>query len=250
MSNDDAYSVHLLGLRSSERMVLKNFLGELERKHQVSFSLMSQVHDSAQIDAAIVNMDDISNQQEIDATLISYGSTIPCMLIYDKKQELLDAYQRRGFITLRRPINFPNVAEQLFNAVHIKSVRSDAVTPSNFKVLVVDDSASVRRDMLIKVGHSGVVIETANDAHEALERVAVNNYDLIFMDVLMPGNKDGYDACREIKLKHPDLPVVLLTSKHSIQSKIKGRVARCDQYITKPASRDTVDKVLETYLFS
>jgi len=229
-------------------MVLQSFLSVLERKNSMSFTVLPEVNSGIQVAVAVVNMGAIESNPEIGAMLTCYGNTVPSIFLYDEGQPIVEKYAQTGNITKYRPINFTEIAATTLTLIKSKKPEVTRSFGPNCSVLVVDDSPSVRADMRYKLAGSGVDIETANDAEEALSMVAKKAYGLIFMDVLMPGSKDGYDACREIKTKTPDVPVVLLTSRDSISSKIRGRMAKCDQYIIKPATEGKVHEILRTYL--
>ncbi len=127
-------------------------------------------------------------------------------------------------------------------------VKRRAPAPTGPEVLVVDDSKAVR-DYLSKILlKSGYRVSTAESGDEAIEIVEKKPYSCILMDVLMPGI-DGYKACREVRRMkhHPETPsVVMLTSKTSPFDKIRGKMAGCDAYLTKPVRiqllLDTVEK--------
>jgi CheY-like chemotaxis protein len=244
------YTVHLLGFRSSERMVLQSFFSKLERQHNISFEVLSIVNKGSQIDAALVNMDDIQHNPEISNALTAYGSDTPCVLVYNRKQQQHPEHQHAEHNIIFRPMNFSQVVETIYQSIQEKQSQQRQRVQADFSVLVVDDSPAIRADLRHKLEAANVCVATANDADQALQMYQQHDYDLIFMDVLMPGDKDGYDACLEIKTKRPDLPVVLLTSRDSILSKVRGRMAKCDQYIIKPASKPQVEEVLVNHLFS
>ena len=89
----------------------------------------------------------------------------------------------------------------------------------------------------------------SNAGEEGLEKLKTNNYDVIFLDVIMPG-VDGYNVCKIIrkspKTKH--IPIVMLTSKSSPFDKIRGSLAGCNNYLTKPVDYENFYQVLENYL--
>ena len=117
---------------------------------------------------------------------------------------------------------------------------SDADTGlSGLKIMVIDDSKTIRRtaENLLKKARCEVV--TATDGFEALSLVADHHPDLIFVDIMMP-RLDGYQTCALIKNNkaYSDTPVVMLSSKDGLFDRAKGRLAGSDQYLTKPFSRD------------
>jgi twitching motility two-component system response regulator PilG len=110
---------------------------------------------------------------------------------------------------------------------------------SGLQILVVDDSATIRRSaesMLLGEGHEVV---TAENGFEALSKVARHNPDLIFVDIMMP-RLDGYQTCAIIKnnAQYRSTPVVMLTSKDGLFDQARGRVVGSDLYLTKPFTKD------------
>lgn len=123
------------------------------------------------------------------------------------------------------------------------------------KVLVVDDSPTVRKQIELGLLSYRVDIDLAETGEQALEFIAKqkNNqtYDLVFLDVILPGT-DGYEVCKSIK-KQPltkKTPVVMLTSKSSPFDRVRGTLAGCDSYLTKPVENKTFQDILQKYLTS
>ena len=125
---------------------------------------------------------------------------------------------------------------------------ADAAGP---RALVVDDSLPIRRQIKLELQRleGGMNVDFAEDGKRAIELLATNSYDIVFLDVVLPG-MDGYEICRTIKhdkgTKHT--PVIMLTGKSSPFSRIKGKLAGCDTYLTKPVNRKKFDKAVETFL--
>ncbi len=114
---------------------------------------------------------------------------------------------------------------------------SDRLT--GLKVMVIDDSKTIRRTAETLLGKQGCEVITATDGFEALAKIAQHQPDLIFVDIMMP-RLDGYQTCALIKNnpKFRDTPVIMLSSKDSIFDKARGRIVGSEQYLTKPFSKD------------
>lgn len=110
---------------------------------------------------------------------------------------------------------------------------------SGLKVMIIDDSATIRRSAETMLSQEGCVVETAVDGFEALAKIAHMQPQLIFVDIMMP-RLDGYQTCAIIKNndKFKATPVIMLTSKDGLFDKARGRVVGSDQYLTKPFTRD------------
>lgn len=119
----------------------------------------------------------------------------------------------------------------------------------NGKVLVVDDSLSVRTQMDLCLRLHDMSVDLAEDAETALELIAKGNYDVIFLDVVLP-KMDGYKVCRLIKSKKTtrSTPVIMLTGKTSPFNKVRGVMAGCDRYLTKPVVAEDLKAVLHEYI--
>jgi twitching motility two-component system response regulator PilG len=116
------------------------------------------------------------------------------------------------------------------------------------KVMVIDDSRTIRRTAETLLQKEGYQVISATDGFEALSMIADNKPDLIFLDVMMP-RLDGYQTCA--LLKHHQVfrhtPVVMLSSKDGLFDRARGRVVGSDDYITKPFTRDELLTVIEQY---
>lgn len=116
------------------------------------------------------------------------------------------------------------------------------------RALVVDDSLAVRKQIEIEFGLLGAEVDSVDSAEAALDASSKMTYDIIFMDVVMPG-MDGYAACKRIKrsVLNKNTPIVLLTSRSSSFDKIKGALAGCDTYLVKPISHNDFESVVNKY---
>ena len=119
-------------------------------------------------------------------------------------------------------------------------------TPSGFKVLVIDDSNTIRRSAEIFLKQGGHDVMLAEDGFDALAKV--NDYapHLIFCDILMP-RLDGYQTCAIIKRNahFTSTPIIMLSSKDGVFDKARGRMVGSEEYLTKPFTKD---QLLQTVL--
>ena len=116
-------------------------------------------------------------------------------------------------------------------------------------VLVVDDSLPVRQALEMKLTMMNYQVQLATNGQQAIDLIEKNYYDTVFLDVVMPG-VDGYEVCKRIKRdkKTKHIPVIMLTSKSSPFDKVKGKLAGCDSYLTKPVEHEEFQKVVSGYL--
>jgi len=110
---------------------------------------------------------------------------------------------------------------------------------SGLKIMLIDDSRTIRRSAETMLSKEGCEVITANDGFEALALIHKHEPDLIFVDIMMP-RLDGYQTCAIIKnnAKFKNVPVVMLTSKDGLFDKARGRIVGSDHYLTKPFTRD------------
>ena len=116
------------------------------------------------------------------------------------------------------------------------------------KALIIDDSLPVRKQIEIEFSLLDVKADLAATAEEGIEKLKVIRYNVIFLDVVMPG-MDGYTACKRIRQlpNYKSVPIVLLTSKSSSFDKLKGALAGCDTYLVKPINHNDFENVLKKY---
>src|SRR5690606_36102246 len=122
-----------------------------------------------------------------------------------------------------------------------------SATPA-LKVLVVDDSNTIRRSAEIFLKQGGHEVLLADDGFDALAKVNDYQPQLIFCDILMP-KLDGYQTCAIIKrnARFADTPVVMLSSKDGVFDKARGRMVGCQEYLTKPFTKDQLLQAVQQF---
>ncbi|BBB59141.1 MAG: response regulator [Burkholderiales bacterium] len=118
----------------------------------------------------------------------------------------------------------------------------------NLKIMVIDDSSTIRRSAEIFLGQAGYKIVLAEDGFDALAKINDSHPDLIFCDILMP-RLDGYQTCALIKksAKFRDTPVIMLSSKDGLFDRARGAMVGSDEYLTKPFTKDSLLKTVKNY---
>ncbi|HUG23845.1 response regulator [Piscinibacter sp.] len=116
------------------------------------------------------------------------------------------------------------------------------------KVLVIDDSNTIRRSAEIFLKQGGYQVLLAEDGFDALSKVNDHEPDLIFCDILMP-RLDGYQTCAIIKrnTKFASVPVIMLSSKDGLFDKARGRMVGSQDYLTKPFTKDQLLQAVEQH---
>jgi twitching motility two-component system response regulator PilG len=114
-----------------------------------------------------------------------------------------------------------------------------AAHPVAKRVLVVDDSETIRRSAEIFLRLTGLEVILSPDGFDALCKIIDFSPDLILVDIMMP-KLDGYQLCQIVR-QHPAYeytPIIMLSSKDGVFDRARGRIAGSDQYLTKPFTRD------------
>ena len=117
------------------------------------------------------------------------------------------------------------------------------------KVMVIDDSKTIRRTAETLLTKAGYEVITATDGFESLSRIVDQAPDIIFVDIMMP-RLDGYQTCSLIK-NHSvfrQTPVIMLSSKDGLFDRAKGRIVGSEQYLTKPFTKDELISAIERHV--
>jgi twitching motility two-component system response regulator PilG len=113
------------------------------------------------------------------------------------------------------------------------------------KVMVIDDSNTIRRSAEIFLAQAGYEVLLAEDGFDALSKISDHHPDLIFVDIMMP-RLDGYQTCALIKKnpRYAGTPVIMLSSKDGLFDRARGRMVGSDEYLTKPFTKDSLLKAV------
>ena len=120
---------------------------------------------------------------------------------------------------------------------------------SALKVMVIDDSKTIRRTAETLLKNVGCEVITAIDGFDALAKIVDHPPHIIFVDIMMP-RLDGYQTCALIKSNRAfkSTPVIMLSSKDGLFDKAKGRIVGSDQFLTKPFSRDELLSAIKAHV--
>ena len=120
---------------------------------------------------------------------------------------------------------------------------------NGLKILVVDDSKTIRRTAETLLAKEGCQVFTAIDGFDALSKIADHQPDLIFVDIMMP-RLDGYQTCSLIKHNKvfKQTPVIMLSSKDGLFDRARGRIVGSDKYLTKPFSKEDLINAINTHV--
>ncbi len=235
----DHIRVGYLGLGDRELRILRSMFS-LAPQFSENYTLSDPTALST-TDVVLVNTDDASAFDQWNAMARRNTLAVPIMLSSNGKAA-------GNAVSMPMPIQLPTLIAAVERATRTKLVTpgSDAVANLPLKILVVDDSLPVRtylEQKLPGLNQAPTQLSFAVDGEQAQQRVAEDEFDLVFLDVVMPGI-DGYKVCKEIKAKYSSY-VVMLTSKKSPFDKVRGAMSGCDGYVTKPPSDERLSLELQ-----
>ncbi|MCP1675234.1 twitching motility two-component system response regulator PilG [Natronocella acetinitrilica] len=266
MSNR-TFGLALFGFSDTERRVMTSVL-----RLAAARGRKYRLHDGegrAEADIAIVDMDSPAALREWQQTLRD-GAPLPALRVM-ADPSVLNSDQTG----ICRPITVKRLLEGL-DAIAIRhyryvpelTIRDDGnpealtgtalasaaraargVTRTGVRALVVDDSAPVRKLMGIELGLFGIDVDFAATGEAALERLQEHSYDIVFLDLTLPGI-DGHAVCKAIRRNRDlkGLRVVMLTGRDSRIDRIRGAMAGCSAYLTKPVGQEELHRILEQLL--
>jgi len=228
------------GFTLSERQLLDAVL-KLSQRRQTRLNLLSGL-DEEEADVVMIDA--------TDANALNWANSNPWLA--RKVVIWVDSPTAQGGYAVKRPIQWASLPMLLVRAleqVPAKTAGRGNLSRSN-SVLVVDDSAAVRGQLRALLERRGFSVTEVQNAESAIKFASNQTYTCILMDVLMDGI-NGYDACRLIKMKTTGgkkANVVMLTSKTSPFDRIKGKMAGCDAYLTKPVNPEQLYEVLSRFV--
>ena len=117
------------------------------------------------------------------------------------------------------------------------------------RVLVIDDSNTIRRSAEIFLKQAGCEVALAEDGFDALAKIVDGKPDLIFCDIMMP-RLDGYQTCVLLKSnpRYANVPVIMLSSKDGLFDRARGSIVGADEYLTKPFTKDSLLKTVAAHM--
>lgn len=258
MSDKKSFKVALIGIPENERNVLKNiFKLSLYRPHTYVFTAAGEPIEILMVDAENPEAMEEWRSFKLPSTNGKPPIPLPAVMVTKDQPPSEQPYSiRRPFVATRVLTVLDQVANQLTTASSQERTIGDedlmsgeSADTSPFTALVVDDSSTVRKQVELELKLLGIQTDTAESGEDAFGLLAQKDYDIIFLDVILPG-VDGYQICKTIKKDkaRKKTPIIMLTSKSSPFDRVKGALAGCDTYLTKPAKQNSFQKVVKKYL--
>ena len=196
----------------------------------------------------VITTDNYSNVEE--ALNLHQGALL--LVVTDEKN------CHHGDLQLQRPLLVTRVMRVMEQAAqqHQKPTEDNSVAPAQesetevapskkYCALVIDDNSAIRKQLEIELRTSGIPSHAAESGEQALEMIEDAHFDLIFLDIMMPGI-DGYETCGRIRSnpKHKKTPIIMLSGKTAPLDEVKGVIAGATTYLTKPIEHSEFQKVL------
>lgn len=260
MSDNKYCLVGTLGLLEHEISLLQSIFKVSNNRDRIQFKLIQTNLAKAHIIIAPVD-----NEAAMDEWQIICKSVHPPVLVAVSPKEL-GKFPGHSFARPFSPTKVLAVLDQIFDKelanlfeekiFHGEDTATQRVFSASNKTargaaraLVVDDSITVQNQLTRELSSCHLRADVAETGEQALEMVGKKHYDIIFLDVVLPG-MDGYQVCKSIK-RNPEIkniPVVMLTSKSSPFDKVRGSMAGCNAYLTKPVDYDKFHQVLDQFM--
>jgi twitching motility two-component system response regulator PilG len=157
-----------------------------------------------------------------------------------------DALRVERFASLQ--VEIRGMADRRGNAME-NLATNDKPRMAGLKVLVIDDSKTIRRTAETLLAKEGCEVFTAVDGFDALSKIADHQPDIVFVDIMMP-RLDGYQTCSLIKHNKVfrSIPVIMLSSKDGLFDRARGRIVGSEHYLTKPFTKDELLNAIETHV--
>jgi twitching motility two-component system response regulator PilG len=254
MKSDNRYAVAIFGIPDYERALVERILALSVSRDYVYRIVEDAQNHTAEI--ALVDRADADSTGQFER-FHAQRQDFPTVIIGDAES---DYWVKRPFTVTRMLDALDRLVDDRLRGANrtqpeapALKVESTATTPTVaagiYKALVVDNSLPARKQVSVALRRAGITAEFAEDGESALKLIEVKNYDILFLNAVLPG-KDGYEVCKAIKKdknkKH--IPVVMLTGKSSNLDKLKGKMSGCDAYLTKPVSLKEFNQTLSKCL--
>jgi twitching motility two-component system response regulator PilG len=278
MSNSRSFTVAALGFEDSERRLLRNVLQISEHRAPAFVPFVAQAQSFPQI--VIVNGDkpEAMASWETLKRAHSQKGAISAVVLSRKLPEDNPKYwltrpilATRLFALLERVVTEEHgfepalaIASQndlvVFDTGPLATHTTSSAPPAGptpektagsnaLAALVVDDSLPVRVQMKAALERIASHVDFAETGEDALGFIDSKRYDVVFLDVILPG-LDGYEVCKRIRksASNQKTPVVMLTSNSSPADRIKGKLAGCDTYLIKPVREGVFEDVIREFV--
>lgn len=240
MNNENSIGIHFIGLENKERSTFDRVIA-----FNVTHGLVAHTCDN-------IESSDLIILAETALSLIDKIDDRKALLVLTKDTSL-------GDVQVAQPLLITRVMKALESAIKLigkelvikeekaeEEVIEDAQTGHH--ALVIDDSAAIRKQLELELRDAGITADFAESGEVALEKIKDTQYDLVFLDIIMPGI-DGYETCKTMRAtsEYKKTPIIMLSGKTSPLDEVQGVIAGATTYLTKPVKsamlQDTLNRV-------
>ena len=263
MNNNKSIGVHFMALETRERAIFDRVIA-----FNVTHGLKAHTCDDIDSSDLIILGHDAYSQVE------EFASTKTLLVVSNDESCSLGDKQIKRPLLITRVMNSLGevfdlvklkISEESESAESAESAENDTVTSADTPVideikdgveekeeqtsshhaLVIDDSAAIRKQLELELRDAGITSDFAASGEEALEKTASNQYDLVFLDIIMPGI-DGYETCKTMRStpEYKKTPIIMLSGKTSPLDEVQGVIAGATTYLTKPVKSDKLQETL------
>lgn len=236
-----------LGLEDTELKLLKSIIRLSQCRPQGGY-----VFNDANVENSDVVIVNTANLKALEAWMkISTLPQPPELLLYSltPPADYQQLYLSRSFWHSKTIATLDQISkrrqESIWSTTTKVSHALASVSNEKLRALVVDDSPTVCTQLNIELKKFNIQADIAETEEDALKLIQVNDYDIFFLDVVLPGT-DGYQLCKTIKKipRFRSAKMIILTSKSSAFDRMKGVLAGCNNYLTKPVDYERFSKVI------
>ncbi len=271
MNNNNSIGIYFVGLEAKERAIFDRVIA-----FNVTHGLVSHNCDDLQSSDLIISSEtdysvyesNLENQKVLivsnDAECDSGDLQIKRPILITRVMKALEVLIDQVKLTKEQNTDSDQIedenqqkesdvkAEIVQQTTESPDVETDSVVPeesnishSGHHALIIDDSAAIRKQLELELRDAGISADFAESGEEALEKIEDNEYDLVFLDIIMPGI-DGYETCRAMRAKasYKKTPIIMLSGKTSPLDEVQGVIAGATTYLTKPVKSAMLQETL------
>ncbi|HEY5993055.1 MAG TPA: response regulator [Gallionellaceae bacterium] len=248
-----SWTIGALGLTEGETKLLTS-MASLTRSRADGSYVIGTPANINDWHIVIINMDD--REAVIQWRTLTVRPQPPVSILYTNEapNDPLQHYLLRPFGPAKLLSVLDGIAKKLSESSElwnkpVLQAEPAASVESTLRALVVDDSPTVTKQIELELRKFGVMADLAETGERGLELLGLHRYDLIFLDVVLPGT-DGYQVCKEIRKapKTKQTPVIMLTSKSSPFDRVRGSLVGCSAYLTKPVDYTAFHEAIGKYI--
>ena len=234
-NKENSIGIHYFGVQDKDRATFDRVVA-----FNVTHGL--DVHESSEITSA-----DLIIVPEASYPDVSSNDKATTLVI--TKDESLGNVQVASPLLITRVMKALEAAIKLVDKKPAADVSTEEpvidTSQSGHHALVIDDSAAIRKQLELELRDAGIKADFAESGEEALEKIKTTQYDLVFLDIIMPGI-DGYETCKAMRAteEYKKTPIIMLSGKTSPLDEVQGVIAGATTYLTKPVKSAMLQETL------